>query len=345
MELREVSRLKEKIYRKSEEHKFWIERFLDWIPLPYPITSVLLGVFLYLIWLVVAMISGCEFMFIKDTWFILVCSFIAFLLGATKYAFDDVRCLPSRIREIFDMTDTDFQSFFINRLKSIFSPQHLVIGILFIITLLLYGHLSRSYWVQREYNFVMYVTGIVYFVVICLIIGMACWVAGWGIEFYRWLGREAPLRLRPLRADRVSGLRPITQQHLMSTFLIAIGMGFLILISEAAKFTILGLCIFLILFYFFVPQYYIHRRLVKVKRVMLEEIGDKLYERSVDFLTNLEETNNKQESRLDIGTLELLLTIINRMREWPFDFGIFLKAIGSAIVPISIFILELLLRG
>jgi len=111
---------------------------------------------------------------------------------------------------------------------------------------------------------------------ICLILGMASWCVGWGIEFYRWIGYEAPLRLSPLREDKTVDLSPITHQHMMATFLIAIGMSLLILLSEAARLMIVGFCIFLILFFFFAPQYYIHHRLVKVKRKMLEEIGGRL---------------------------------------------------------------------
>ncbi len=157
-----------------EEHKFCIERFLDKIPLPYPLTSVLLGVFSYFVWLAVAIMSGLEFsMFVKDSWFIVVSSFIAFLLGGTKYIFDDIRRLPSRIREVFNMTDVDFRSFFIHRHKRIFSSRHLLIGIPIILVLFMYEYVTRSYWIPRAHNFAIYSIGIVYWTMICLILGMA----------------------------------------------------------------------------------------------------------------------------------------------------------------------------
>lgn len=306
---------------------------------------MLLGVFSYFIWLAVAITSGLQFsVFIKDTWFIVVSSFIAFLLCGTKYMFDDVRRLHLGIREIFNMTDANFESFFIHRHKRIFSSRHLLIGIPIIMALLMYEFVTRSYWIPRAHNFAIYLIGIVYWTMICLIFGMASWCAGWGIEFYRWIGYEAPLRLSPLREDKAVDLSPITRQHMIATFLIAIGMSFLILLSEAARFVILGFCIFLILIFFFAPQYYIHRRLVKVKKKMLEEIGGRLYERSVDFLRTLDKgANNKDEARLDINTLELLFTNIKIMREWPFDLGNVLNVIGVAIVPILVFVLQLLL--
>jgi len=327
-----------------EERKFWIEKILDRVPLPYTITSALLGAFLYFIWLVVAIRSELEFsVFAKDPWFIIISSFIAFLLGAMKYISNDIRRLSSRVREIFDMTDVDFESFFIRRHKSIFSSRHLVVGIPIIITFLVYAYLTRSYWIHREYNFAIYLTGVVYWILICLIFGMASWCAGWGFQFYWWVGRKAPLRLRPLRADKVGGLSPITQQHLKATFLMAVGMSFLILLFETARFVISGFCIFLILFYFFAPQYHLHQPLAKLKKKTLEEIGRRLYERSADFLRTLDDDSaNKKEISQDIQTLKLLLTNIDRMREWPFDFGIALKAIGSAMLPILVFVLDLL---
>lgn len=329
-----------------EEYRFRTEKFLEKIPLPYPVASVLIGATLYLIWLAVAVASGLEFsIFINDAWFFVVSSFIAFLLCGTKYCFDDIRRLPSQIREIFDMADDDFESVFTYRTKNIFSARHLFIGIPIVIAFFIYEYLTSSYWIQREYNFAIYLTGTAYWITICLILGMVSWVLGWGIQFYWWIGHDAPLRLKPFRADRVAGLNPITRQHLTATFLIAIGASFLVLVSEPIRLSMLVSLISLILFIFFAPQYYIHLRLVNVKKDMLDEISEKLHERSVDYLENLSKnTNSKEQSRLDIIALDALCHSINSTREWPFDYGIVLKVIGSAILPILAFVFQLLSR-
>jgi hypothetical protein len=328
-----------------EKHRFLTEKFLERIPLPYPITSVLVGVSLYLMWLAVAITSGLELsVFIKDPWFIMVSSFMAFLLGGTKYAFDDIRHLPLKIKEIFDTANFDFESFFTNRHKIVFSSRHFLIGILLSIVLLAYGYANRFYWIQREHNLAIYLIGIVYWVMICIIVGMVSWCAGWGFQFYWWIGHEAPLQLRPFKADRIGGLNPITRQHLTATFLMAIGTSFLVFVSDVAMFLMLASCIFLMLFYFFAPQYYVHLKLVKIKKEMLDEIGDRLYRKSVDFLRDLDKRVKNKEVRLDIDALEALRSSANDMREWPFDFGIVLKVIGSLVLPILAFALSVLSR-
>ncbi len=329
-----------------EKYRFPTERVLERIPLPYPITSVLAGVSLYLIWLAVAVTSGLDLsVFIKDPWFITVSFFIAFLLGGTKYAFDDIRRLPSRIKEIFGTSNFDSESFFTNRNRVIFGSRHLLVGVPLSVVLLAYGYANRYYWIQREYNLAIYSVGIVYWVMICIIGGMVGWCAGWGFQFYWWIGHEAPLQLRPFKADRVGGLNPITRQHLTATFLMAIGTSFLVSVSDVAMFPLLVFCTFLMLIFFFAPQYYVHLKLVKIKKEMLEEIGDILCMKSAEFLRSLDKrAKYKKEVRLDIGALEALRSSVSDVREWPFDFGIALKVIGSLILPILAFALSVLSR-
>ncbi len=142
--------------------------------------------------------------------------------------------------------------------------------------------------------------------------------------------------------------------NIFYTLLVWIEQGFI----PVGFFILIGGTIFIILFMFFIPQYYIHLTLKKAKTELLAIYQQLLGYKEIAFLKSClnrftektadaskEQLAFKSETISDIEQLDRIIKETNSYRDWNFNPATLGSLLTTILLPLLIYIIEYLIRN
>jgi hypothetical protein len=173
------------------------------------------------------------------------------------------------------------------------------------------------------------------------------------------IGKTIQVSLKPISPDRAGGLVSFSEALLKGVFMYSalIAMVFPLLafiISYLQRFNpllayipVIGLSIAVltIFLFFIIPQYSIHKVMVDEKERLLQQVSEEVNSIIGDIREALGDTTTERDApsqQLMLLSLQLteLFNQIERMRTWPSDLTVFVKAISALLAIIMTFILN-----
>jgi len=348
-----------------KENRTYVEKTLSLIPIPYPMTSILIGVAYCISLFGAATICGGYDKAVKDLGMYTTGGYLIILFMMVKYFSEQTRKDIAKIGSLFKASNTEasslldkFQKLLFGRISLLFIISFIPLQI--IVYWLTYAPPLKSVLpYETPYTgpptFVVYYTSYSALMVgttANIIIGLLIGTIGWQcLCTFGVLYEITPkIRLRKeslLDQHRMGGLRPIAHLSLVMVAAAA-SCGILIpqmIVSVAFSVYLIpyillltGYAIFL-LFIFLLPLYRVHDVLTREKERMLKEVGESF----IRISEKIEEEKNSKE----IQTLNVLFTehktIFNEImliKIWPVDLGIITKVLSSVVIPLITLLLK-----
>lgn len=326
----------------------------------------------YLIFLVVATSTGN----LADIFF----SFIhlaqlnfSLIIAVGLYFLDRYyRTLEMRIREIryvFVIEDDEFEEYLNGVFKRLSSPRGILPGIPFVILtiasifLFVMPTMPSGLLPFPPFSFLWLYIAIVEFSLVMLpMFGIAIWMGLVIISVSKEIGRTLKISVEPISPDRAGGLVTFSEALLQGVFmystLLLLIMPLLVYfvqtVGQANPLTAfmpaLGLIVAVgtISVFFLAPQYLIHKVLDEEKKKHLAEISNEVNTVLSDirrYLATSPMKNDPPSQQLTLVSLQLtqLFEQVQKMKTWPSDLTLMLKATGSLVLILITFFLNQML--
>lgn len=356
------------------------DRLLDLFPLPYPISSLLLSLSFWLLWVIpVSLVGGFE-KITSDLMGLMSFPSLTIAMFAIRLHLNNIKRLKDPIKDVLKIKKPRFRGWIFERFKCVIlgypGNLHLVdvtafLGVVvfvcfFLIRLFLdpanapvelLEKTTENVTIGQFVRYDSYVSaffGFVYWSIIYFFFGTAFWLAlstAWVV--YK-IGLWFPLRIDPL--DKNGGIKPLGDLAFSGVIpLIAAELFFIPAVATTAvtytlallpQILVLGLVTTTTFALFLSSLFSIHDAMVKVKEKALKKIRReyrKVYRQFLEKANNSKVKIEDKQVILDasLSILGILENRIQSMRTWPFGVKILLRTIGIYFVlPVTLFIAQ-----
>ncbi|MGY5853226.1 MAG: hypothetical protein RTU92_06635 [Candidatus Thorarchaeota archaeon] len=242
--------------------------------------------------------------------------------------------------------DTEEKKKFLER-DAVYSDAHAAIGVI-----LTYGALivAMSVWPLFSSFFPLTMELMPFFVLVCVCMGLVGLLgvdAVGSIPNLLMLPHDLrhDLQINILRPDRCGGAKAIGDFYFVFTVLVAVVGSLTIVIARSLEQAVVGYLLafsfmLLALAVFLIPQMSVRTILKDEKLTRLEEISER-----VEELSDPKREHSEDEmlvSFIQLQSLIMLYGEVEKLREFPFETGMFQKVVSTALIPILLEILFIL---
>ena len=318
------------------------DRMISKLPFFGQIFWVIFSVFLFLIFLLLAILTSGSMSYIIMP--ISASFMIAFLpivytsISKKLSAFGDV------LLNIVNQPESEIRHWYQSHLKKIFFPARMcVFGVIFAVLFVCSTGTASNWWRYPVSWFDSNACSIY----LSFMTAVAGFMGGTGIHilFYTALMvyRLPELKLKIIVFQHpVHSIKAIGRMYMNIALMVAIAeMAFIItFISSPLKLTLfialwLTAIGFIAVIYFFAPLLRIHKKMSNMKHELMNQFSLSLEETFRAVIKGADSENTKR-----LRELMEIRTHLNKMSEWPFDTDIVIKLVSAVIIPIVVLLIQ-----
>ena len=339
------------------------------VPFPYSFTVVLIGVLTYLGFLIIAIATGQLTTIFFTVMHLIQIDFSLTIIVGLYFLDLFYRTFEKKFGEMrssFVMDDESFETYLDEVFKKMNSRRGYITGLPIVLLsiasvfLFLAPTMPNPLFPVDPFSVLWLYFSIFEFSIFMLVLfGVGIWLGIAADSVATRIGKTIQVSLKPISPDRAGGLVSFSEALLKGVFmysaLIAMVLPLLVfIISYLQRFNpllayvpVLGLSIAVltIFLFFLVPQYSIHKVMVDEKERLLQQVSEEVNSIIVDIRKALGQSPTERDTpsqQLMLLSLQLteLFNQIERMRTWPSDLTVFVKAISALLAIILSFILN-----
>jgi len=306
----------------------------------FPLSNILFALSVYIVGIIIAWADNQLRAFFEVYYLYLGIFGIAWVSSAFNWAFSWWEPTLKEFHTCFEIDDKDYKEIFKENLQLLYDDRKTIFFSLpgFILTVLFFIMVYLKFIplpsiISTEIIFrnpLYWIYGII-FVSICIFLLFS------GIYYiingFKFINKISKLKLKIniLEINRRNKLSKLGELILLGALSWFVGVSLITIVSftyiNIFIICFLTLTIILGLFALFVPQYVLHKSIVKGKKEILTEIS-----KEFSNVYSLPIVNN--QNQLKIQTLCILYSEVEKLKEWPFEKSMIIKILSTTAIPI-----------
>ena len=338
-------------------------------PFPHGITVLLVGVATYLGFFIIAIATGQLTTILFTIMHLIQIDFsITIIVGLyfLNIFYITFEKKFGEMRSSFVMDDESFELYLDDVFKKMNSPRGYITGLPIVLLsvasvfFFLAPTMPNPLFPVDPFSILWIYFSIVEFSIFMLVLfGVGIWLGIAANSVATKIGKTIQVSLKPISPDRAGGLVSFSEALLKGVFmysaLIAMVLPLLVFIIGylqqfnpfLAYIPVIGLsfAVLSIFLFFLIPQYSIHKVMVEEKERLLQQVSEDVNSIIGDIRDALGGSATGKDApsqQLMLLSLQLteLFNQIERMRTWPSDLTVFVKAISALLAIILTFVLN-----